>query len=107
METQEQLLTRFKKSYGNLRYSDIARKTGLQQTRVFRIFNGHEMKVSEYVIFKNILDVETEEFRKFNELIDESKSRLSSSQLNKISCCVQREIEISKIFAGERKTEVA
>jgi len=53
--TQQQLLKLYRNEYPNDTFKVISKKTNIQQTRVFRIFNGSEMKLSEYEIFSNIL----------------------------------------------------
>lgn len=107
METQEQLLTRFKKTYHHLSYSRISKLSGIQQTRVFRIFNGHELKISEYLGLKSLLDGEASEFVLFDKLMTECKGRLTHTQLDKLSRFASKQIEFSKVITNDIYTEIA
>lgn len=52
---QNQILRLYKDNYPKSTLQSISEQTGIQITRVFRIFNGSEMKISEYEIFNSIL----------------------------------------------------
>jgi len=55
VDTQQILLKRFKRLFPTHSYKEISMLTGIQITRVFRLFNGAEMKISEYRAFENLL----------------------------------------------------
>ena len=54
------ILKKYTEVHNNPTLKFISEDTGIQITRVFRIINGHEMKISEYERFessiKNIVD---------------------------------------------------
>ena len=52
---QKIILNEFKKVFGDKSYRSISKITGIQNTRVFRIFNGSEMRVSEAEIFLELI----------------------------------------------------
>ena len=52
MKLQHKIITTFKFNYPELTYKQVAEMTGIQKTRVFRIFNGSELKVSELEIIE-------------------------------------------------------
>lgn len=54
MKLQSKVLDRFKKNYPDLSYKQISNLTGIEKSRVFRIFNGSELKISELEIFDNL-----------------------------------------------------
>lgn len=56
MKLQEHILKRYKSLYPEHTLKEISQKTGLQITRVFRILNGSEMKVTEFEAFQNALE---------------------------------------------------
>ena len=66
MNTQQSLINRYKKFYPQDTFKIISKKTSIQQTRVFRIFNGAEMKVSELDALEQVLseseNIKTQEF---------------------------------------------
>ena len=52
---QESILSLYLKSRGHPSLRKIAEETGIQLTRVFRLMNGYEMKLSEYLKFSSCL----------------------------------------------------
>ena len=55
MNLQKNILITYKNLFPNETLKETSSKTGIQQTRVFRIFNGSEMKLSEFEIFEEII----------------------------------------------------
>ena len=53
-QLQTKLITTYKEKFPKDTYKEISKKTNIQQTRVFRIFNGSEMKLSEYEAIEDI-----------------------------------------------------
>jgi hypothetical protein len=51
---QQKLISTYKEIFPKDTYKDISNKTRIQQTRVFRIFNGSEMKLSEYEVIEGV-----------------------------------------------------
>jgi hypothetical protein len=45
---QKELLEDFKSKFGNKTLKQFADLTGIERTRVFRIFNGQEMRIGEW-----------------------------------------------------------
>lgn len=48
MFSQQQLVQAYRRRYPKHTFKDISYLTGINKTRIFRIFNGQEMKLSEY-----------------------------------------------------------
>ena len=49
---QREVIAKYFKRRGEKPLREISNETGIQMTRVFRILNGQEMKLSEYLCFK-------------------------------------------------------
>ena len=85
MNLQLILINHYKSIFPNDTLKDISTKTGIQHTRVFRIFNGAEMKISEYQVLDKIIqkarDFSNTEFR---DVLSECEKSLSCSQLAEI-----------------------
>lgn len=107
MEAQRDLLAQLKKVLGNPTYKMISERTGIQVTRVFRIFNGIEMKFSEYLTIKKLLDSEMKKDTNFEKLIRDCKSKLRVSTLVEIEKLCVRKLEIVKLATEVEKVEVA
>lgn len=56
MNYQESIIKSFKETFPHKTLKTISAETGIQMTRVFRIFNGAEMKLKEYEAFERILN---------------------------------------------------
>lgn len=52
---QQELVTQAKKYYPDLSLKDWSVKTGIQITRIFRLFKGSEMSLSEFLRFQELL----------------------------------------------------
>tara|TARA_B100001971_G_C18268024_1_gene596413 strand:- start:94461 stop:94820 length:360 start_codon:yes stop_codon:yes gene_type:complete len=55
MNLQKEIIAKFNRQFPNATLKEVSKKTGIQITRVFRIINGYEMKVSEYERFYQVL----------------------------------------------------
>ena len=56
MSVPKIVLKQFNEAYPQAKLREISEKTGIQITRVFRILNGAEMKVSELERFQSTFD---------------------------------------------------
>ncbi len=54
-QLQLNLIKNYKENFPKDTYKMISLKTNIQQTRIFRIFNGAEMKLSEYEALEGAL----------------------------------------------------
>ncbi|MBF0206821.1 MAG: hypothetical protein HQK53_08005 [Oligoflexia bacterium] len=59
LDLQELTLKNHMKLHGNPTLKYIASDTEIQVSRVFRLFNGYEMKLSEYQKFKRSIFLKT------------------------------------------------
>ena len=55
MKEQKNILTRYKEKYPKETLKQTQQKTGIHYTRVFRLYNGSEMKLKEYLCFQSQL----------------------------------------------------
>lgn len=85
---QKFLLQRFRREYPDLTFKEIAKKTGINTTRVFRLFNGQEMKLSEYQLLDKLLDKNPIE-----EKAELCSRELPKEQLEKISDIMERYLD--------------
>lgn len=56
MNVQKELLENYLKKFSDPTLKEISAATGLNISRVFRLLNGAKMRLSEYLIFKNLVD---------------------------------------------------
>lgn len=106
MNEQKRLITEFKSVYGDITYREIGARMNLQTTRVFRIMNGHEMKLSEYVKMKSLIRLRKPSYQSLVHYLDGNISFLSEKDLYNIKRFIYRKCEIrklSKIFSQDLK----
>lgn len=109
MNTQQKLVERYKQLFPKDTFQIISNKTNIQITRVFRIFNGSEMKISEYIKFQevinrklNISDFQTLSQQAENELSEEKLSFIKNQIISALKIKALRttnELGVTKVYA--------
>lgn len=97
---QKQLLLNYKTTFPDDTLKIISKKTGIQQTRVFRLFNGSEMKISEYKSFMSLLNQEPKENNKISNLAKECFQRLPTRVLSTIVGDMENALTNAKLIQG-------
>lgn len=98
MNLQKRIIRDFKEYYPNHTLKMISDETGIQITRVFRIFNGQEMKLKEF----EALNEKIEEKKKTKDsellnLVEEGLTLLSNETLNEIKFSLMRKLSMKKL----------
>jgi uncharacterized protein YbcI len=100
---QQELILSFKKNYPNKTLKQVSELTGINLTRVFRIFNGNEMKISEFTIFNELVEKKTQ--KNFNSQIIQDLNklilRLPENQLGRLSQNIKYELSMHQTILGE------
>ena len=82
---QQAILVNYKKVFPKDTFSTISKKTNIQQTRVFRLFNGAQMKLSEYEAFSSVLKPQSSHsLMDFREASHQCETELSSENLGEL-----------------------
>ncbi|HAZ11670.1 MAG: hypothetical protein A2X86_18270 [Bdellovibrionales bacterium GWA2_49_15] len=97
MFSSQKIVNDFKDEYSGLSYREIAAMTGIQMTRVFRIFNQQEMRVSEYERFKQLLLQKKTGAARLLELLNQYAIFLSPSFTRRMERYLEREIKIADL----------
>lgn len=99
MNLQKLTLNYLKQAYPGITLREIATQTGLEQTRVFRIFKGHEMKLSEYQALNTFIEKKGRKnsVLRIHHLIDESLEILEEKTLEDIFLLIERKVQTAKI----------
>ncbi len=101
MTLQEKTLHRYRQLYPNQPLREISARTGIQITRVFRLFNGKIMKVGELEAFESAINekiAENPSVAKLSSVIEEASTILTNEELAKIAEYVARKVS-AKTFA--------
>lgn len=98
MNLQKSILDQYLEITGEKSFRDIARNTGIQLTRVFRIFNGSKMRVDEYETFKKLIAEHLEKEFVLETLAKECIERLSVSAVKELENILRRKIFLSDLL---------
>ncbi|MBL7663875.1 MAG: hypothetical protein JNM93_01990 [Bacteriovoracaceae bacterium] len=99
-ETQERLLKSYRQQRKNYTLIQMSQETGIQQTRLFRIFNGSEMKISEYAAIEKILYPEQKRNQSMiDKLINEASQVLMPESLNEICQLIHKKLSIHQLLS--------
>lgn len=94
MELQQKLLRTFRQQYGDLTFREMSALTGIQHTRVFRLFNGSEMKLKEYEIFNKLIEEKGMTHKRFIELARQMTAKLSDECLQELEAIFERKLRL-------------
>ena len=100
MTLQQKTIQRFRKLFPQETLKGISEKTGIQITRVFRLFNGKPMKVEELEAFENAINAklgENSQYHKLQSLMDEASSLLSVEDLRKVNSYIERKLTLERL----------
>ncbi len=76
-EEQKKILQDYKKKFPKDSFQKVSLRTGIQTTRIFRIFKGSSMKLDEFLIFQRLLQESDEK-----NLYDLCQKNLRSHELS-------------------------
>ena len=96
-DEQNALLMEYMKLNNRPSYKKISEDTGIQTTRVFRLFNGSSMKLSEYQIFKMKVDNIKGSGPSLEKLAYECSIKLSVDAKDELIKTLLRKLEIWKL----------
>lgn len=107
MTLQEKTLQRYRQLFPNQPLREISAQTGIQITRVFRLFNGKVMKVGELEAFEKAINEKLSEnpsFERLTNVIEEASSTLTNDELSKIADYISRKISAKSFGRSYFKT---
>jgi hypothetical protein len=93
MSLQIKTLNRYRQIFPNDTLREISTRTGIQITRVFRLFNGKTMKVGELEALEQVITEKLKEnpaLHRLNEVIEEASSLMTNDELKKIVEHIER-----------------
>lgn len=105
---QNEILTNAKKRYPHFKLKDWSEKTGIQLTRVFRLFHGREMTLNEYMSFHTFLNGDesylvSKSFRDFTHICNKSLEFLPTTIIDQITLNLKYHLENYFIQHGKIK----
>jgi hypothetical protein len=101
MHLQKNVLETYQKLYGPVTIRKMADHTGIQMTRVFRLMNGHEMKLSEYEVFNHLNNLQGAKSKKLMNLIQNAQDKLTENALSEIEEMIERKVRLYDYLHGQ------
>jgi hypothetical protein len=95
MTLQEKTLQRYRQLFPNLPLREVSARTGIQITRVFRLFNGKIMKVGELEAFEKAINekiAENPSFGRLTSVVEEASVVLTNEELAKVAEYIARKV---------------
>ena len=99
---QTSIIQNYRKIYPDHTLKEISNLTGIQLTRVFRILNGSEMKLSEYSAFTKIT---SRPKKRISALFDECLQKLSDMKLKEISKEIESLLKMQSTITKSTRSE--
>ena len=102
MELQQQVINNYFEIFGKEKtLKEISGHLGIQITRVFRILNGYEMKLTEYEKFKSVTKLaDAEKCRDFLETAIKGEKIFSVKMSNEIKQVLEMKIRLQDTIAN-------
>jgi hypothetical protein len=88
---QDEILWQFKSNYGHLTLREMSCLTGIQLTRLFRIFNGSKMRLEEYALLRKTLPEKESELLS---LASRCLNSLSAAGICELEQLLQRKLDL-------------
>ncbi len=99
MNKQKQIINEYQALYPHHTLRKMSEQTGIQMTRIFRVINGQEMKLSEYEAFRKAINIKVyRNDNDFFELLQESLELLSAESLNEIKLTLMQKLSMKKLM---------
>lgn len=97
---QSSILNEYSKTFPTHTLKEISLNTNIQITRVFRIFNGSEMKLSEYESFQNALN-QRNTHESFIKLATQFFKNSSSEKVNHLESVMRSAVKVASLKASQ------
>ncbi len=97
MDLQKTILSQYMLLNGKPTLKKISEDTGIQLTRVFRLFNGSTMKLSEYQVFNKKVKEKMGLTNGIEAIAFECSLKLSPDAIKDLESILKRKLELWKL----------
>ena len=97
MDIQKRILDQYVELYERPTFKEISRDTGIQVTRVFRLFNGSLMKLNEYEIFRKKVQEKMGFTESLEVMARECSLKLNTEATKELAVYLKRKIELWRL----------
>ncbi len=102
MNIQKIILEQYMLLHKEPTLKEIAKDTGIQVTRVFRLFNGSAMKLAEYQVFQSKVKEKMGLTASLEALALECSHKLSPNAILELEAILKRKMEVWKLSQCEQ-----
>ncbi|MCB9092578.1 MAG: hypothetical protein H6621_12965 [Halobacteriovoraceae bacterium] len=105
---QQKILSRYQATFPNHTLRQVSDRTGINVSRVFRIFNGYEMKLVEYEKFEIAIIKKLTTQNKRSDFIQttlECLSQLNEKLINELQSEMKFRLEMRTSFSSSNQTD--
>lgn len=95
MSLQNKTIQRYRLFFPQETLREVSVRTGIQITRVFRLFNGKQMKVGELEAFEKAITeklAENPSYSRLNDMVEEASSLLTNEEIARIADYIERKV---------------
>jgi hypothetical protein len=99
LSTQNKIIDRYRLFFPQETLRQTSLRTGIQITRVFRLFSGKAMKVRELEAFETAINLklaESPSFARLNRITEEASLLLTNEEIGRIADYMERKIANKK-----------
>ena len=99
MSLQNKTIHRYRLFFPQETLREVSARTGIQITRVFRLFNGKPMKLREFEAFEIAITskiAENPNFSRLNTIVEEASSLLTHEEIGRIADYMERKVANKK-----------
>jgi hypothetical protein len=106
MSLQKNIIKKYRQLYPTDTLREVSARTGIQITRVFRLFNGKPMKVGELEAFQSVIDKklgENPESHRLQRILEEAMFILTTTELSKLNSLIERKVSnknVSRLYVS-------
>ena len=100
MSLQNKTIQRYRLFFPEETLREVSARTGIQITRVFRLFNGKPMKLGEFEAFERVINQKMSlnpNYNRLSLLSEEATSLLTNVEAGKIADYIERKIANKKL----------
>jgi hypothetical protein len=105
MDIQKTILNQYMLLNNRPTFKEIARDTGIQVTRVFRLYNGSTMKLSEYQIFNKKVKEKMGLTGDLSDIAFECSMKLSPESIKDLEVYLKRRIQLWTLTQIEKQSQ--
>ncbi|MCP4914200.1 MAG: hypothetical protein GY909_13895 [Oligoflexia bacterium] len=103
MTMQENLIKEFRDTFTRMTLNELTNLCDIERTRLFRIFNGYEMKISEYEKIKACLTTELGNESSLERVASDCVNSFKERECLKISDQLRRKMRWLELIHSSRK----